>query len=30
VPERDVAATYIRWTRARAVFHYGWWLVTSL
>jgi hypothetical protein len=27
---RDVAATFIRWTCARAIFHRGWWLVTSL
>ena len=27
---RDVAGTFIRWTCARAIFHRGWWLVTSL
>jgi MFS transporter, DHA3 family, tetracycline resistance protein len=27
---RDVAATFIRWTCMRAAFHRGWWLVTSL
>ena len=27
---RDVADTFIRWTCARAIFHRGWWLVTSL
>jgi MFS family permease len=30
MPERDVAATFIRWTCMRAVFHRGYWLVTSL
>lgn len=30
MPERDVAALYIRWTFLRAIFHRGWWLVTSL
>ncbi len=28
--ERDVASLYIRWTGTRAIFHRGWWLVTSL
>ncbi len=28
--EHDVATTFIRWTFIRAVFHRGWWLVTSL
>ena len=27
---RDIARTFIRWTFTRAVFHRGWWLVTSL
>ena len=26
----DVANTYIGWTFTRAIFHRGWWLVTSL
>ena len=30
MPDRDVAATYLRWTFTRAIFHRGWWLVTSL
>ena len=30
MPDRDVAATFIRWTCLRAVFHRGYWLVTSL
>ena len=30
MPERDVAATFIRWTWMRAIFHHGYWLVTSL
>lgn len=29
-PRLDVARTYIGWTFARAIFHRGWWLVTSL
>ena len=29
-PRRDVANTYIGWTFTRAIFHRGWWLVTSL
>jgi len=28
--ERDIAATFIRWVFLRAIFHRGWWLVTSL
>ncbi|MDA0270069.1 MAG: MFS transporter [Chloroflexi bacterium] len=28
--ERDLARTFLRWTFVRAVFHRGWWLVTSL
>src|SRR5688572_17881129 len=28
--ERDLAGTFIRWSALRAVFHRGWWLVTSL
>lgn len=28
--ERDVGGTFVRWTAVRAVFHRGWWLVTSL
>ncbi len=27
---RDLAGTFIRWSALRAVFHRGWWLVTSL
>ena len=27
---RDLAGTFIRWSTLRAVFHRGWWLVTSL
>jgi len=27
---RTVAATYLRWTFLRAIFHRGWWLATSL
>ena len=30
MPDRDVAATFLRWTFIRAIFHRGWWLVTSL
>ncbi|MBI1813659.1 MAG: MFS transporter [Deltaproteobacteria bacterium] len=30
MPDRDVAATFVRWTFMRAIFHRGWWLVTSL
>jgi MFS family permease len=30
VPDRDVALTFLRWTGLRAVFHRGYWLVTSL
>ncbi len=30
MPERDVAASFIRWTCMRAAFHRGYWLVTSL
>lgn len=30
MPGRDVAATFLRWTFTRAVFHRGYWLVTSL
>jgi predicted MFS family arabinose efflux permease len=30
VSDRDVAATFLRWTWTRAVFHRGYWLVTSL
>jgi MFS family permease len=30
MPDRDVATTFLRWTFARAIFHRGWWLVTSL
>lgn len=30
MPDRDVAAAFIRWTCMRAVFHRGYWLVTSL
>jgi predicted MFS family arabinose efflux permease len=30
MPDRDVAATFLRWTCMRAVFHRGYWLVTSL
>jgi len=30
MPDRDVAALYLRWTWLRAVFHRGWWLATSL
>lgn len=30
MPNRDVAATFLRWTFMRAVFHRGWWLATSL
>ena len=30
MPHRDVAATFVRWTCMRAVFHRGYWLVTSL
>ena len=26
----DVAATFLRWSTSRAVFHRGWWLLTSL
>lgn len=29
-PTRDVAATFLRWSTTRAVFHRGWWLLTSL
>lgn len=29
-PRREVAQTFIGWTFARAIFHRGWWLVTSL
>ena len=29
-PRRDVANTFIGWTFTRAIFHRGWWLVTSL
>ncbi len=27
---RNIAATFLQWTAMRAVFHRGWWLVTSL
>jgi MFS family permease len=30
VSDRDVATTFLRWTWTRAVFHRGYWLVTSL
>lgn len=30
MPDRDVALTFLRWTGLRAVFHRGYWLVTSL
>lgn len=30
MPNADIATTYQRWTFMRAVFHRGWWLVTSL
>jgi len=30
MPDRDVAATFLRWTCIRAVFSRGYWLVTSL
>jgi len=30
MPDRDVATTFIRWSFMRAIFHRGWWLVTSL
>ena len=30
MPHRDVAARFVRWTCLRAVFHRGYWLVTSL
>jgi predicted MFS family arabinose efflux permease len=30
VPERDVAALYVRWVAVRAALARGWWLVTSL
>jgi MFS family permease len=30
MPDRDVATLFIRWTCMRAVFHRGYWLVTSL
>ncbi|MCP5055953.1 MAG: MFS transporter [bacterium] len=30
VPTKDVAAVYLRWVFLRAIFHRGWWLVTSL
>jgi predicted MFS family arabinose efflux permease len=30
MPDRDVATTFLRWTLMRAIFHRGWWLVTSL
>jgi MFS family permease len=30
MPDRDVAAIFVRWTCMRAVFSRGWWLVTSL
>ena len=30
MPDRDVAATFLRWTFLRATFHRGYWLVTSL
>lgn len=30
MPQPDIAATYIGWRCTRAVFHRGWWLVTSL
>lgn len=30
MPNRDVSSLYIRWTAVRALFHRGWWLVTSL
>ena len=29
-PTRDVAQLFVRWTCVRAVFHRGYWLVTSL
>ncbi|MGH8311541.1 MAG: MFS transporter, partial [Steroidobacteraceae bacterium] len=30
MPERDIALTFVRWTCVRAMFHRGYWLVTSL
>ena len=30
MPDRDVALIFLRWTGLRAVFHRGYWLVTSL
>ena len=30
MPDADIAATYQRWMFMRAVFHRGWWLVTSI
>ncbi len=30
MPDRDVAATFLRWTCMRAIFHRGYWLVASL
>jgi MFS family permease len=30
MPERNVASTYLQWVFMRAIFHRGWWLVTSL
>jgi MFS family permease len=30
MPHRDVATRFVRWTCMRAVFHRGYWLVTSL
>jgi MFS family permease len=30
VPARDVAATFVRWTAARAALHRGYWLVANL
>jgi len=30
VPASDVAAVFLRWVFLRAIFHRGWWLVTSL
>ncbi len=30
MPGRDVAAVFVRWTFLRAIFHRGWWLVTSV
>ena len=28
--DADLAAVFVRWTWSRAVFHRGWWLVTSV